>query len=115
MRRIIFDEAKLQEIFEYIKAGHTLAQTSNKFNICKDTLYRLMYTHNIKPYNINKVNTKSTRIYCYEDIPDWIITETCRLYKDTHMTSVEIRKQMQLKDYIFEDIIHHFYMHQQRL
>lgn len=106
MRRIIFDDAKLNEIFGFIQEGHTLEQTCNKYNISKDTLCRLMYQHNVKPYNINKVNTQSNRVYCYDDIPAYIITETCRLYRDTHMTNVEIRKQLKLKDYVFEDIIH---------
>lgn len=107
MRRIIFDEVKLQEIFGFIQDGHTLDQACNKFGICKDTLHKLMYKHNVKPYNLNKINNQSHHIYCYDDIPDWVIAETCRLYKDTHMTNVEIRKQMKLRDYIFDDIIHH--------
>ena len=107
MRRIIFDDAKLQEIFSFIQEGHTLAQTCNKYGICKDTLCRLMYKHNVKPYNLNKVNSQAHSIYCYDDIPDCVIAETCRLYSETHMTNVEIRRQMKLRDYMFEDIIHH--------
>ena len=106
MRRIIFDDAKINEIFGFIRDGHTLVQTCNKFNISTDTLHKLMYKHNVKPYNLNKVTAQYQPVYCYDDIPDWVIAETCRLYKDTHMTNVEIRKQMKLKEYIFDDIIH---------
>lgn len=97
MRRIIFNEETINKIRDYIESGHTMNETCNRFTLKYDTLRRVMFENNIKPYRKDKSHPKVLR----EDD----VSIICKLFSTTHMTMNDICKEVKLENYVVQDVI----------
>ncbi len=98
MRKIQFNEQTIQAIRDFISSGHTISETCNRFTLKEDTLRRVMYENNIKPYH--KEKQRNLRKVSSDDI-DLI----CSLYVNTNARMNDICKEVKLANYIVQDIL----------
>lgn len=97
MRKIVFNEETIDAIRDFINAGHTVQETCNRFTLKYDTLKRVMFENNIKPYR----QDKSHSIILTRDEENII----CKLYSTTCMTMYDICKEVKLSDYVVQQIL----------
>ena len=97
MKRIKFDEKTVNEIREYINQGHTVDQTCNRFTLKYDTLKRVMFENNMRPYHQDKSRPK--------EITKDLINLVCNLYEYTDITVDDICKEAKLENYIIQTIL----------
>lgn len=92
MRKIKFDDAMVSNISEFIKLGHTVKETSNKFGVCQDTIRRVMREHGIEPFFINKQHNPHI-------ISDEIKYQVCNLFEHSDMRMQDIVAETKLEWY----------------
>lgn len=97
MRRIKFNEETINDIRNFIDSGHTMAETCNRFTLKYDTLKRVMFENNIKPFR----KDKSHPIVMTRDEENII----CKLYSTTCMTIADICKEVKLPNYAVQSIL----------
>ena len=98
MRKIQFDQEQVDQIRDFIQAGHTIQETCNRFTLKEDTLRRVMYEHDIKSFYQNK----SRRV---RKIDPAAVDLVCNLYRNTNMPLADIVSQVKLEYYMVLDII----------
>lgn len=106
MRKIHFNEETITKIKQYINDGHTLNQVCNRFNIKYDTLKRVMFEYNIKPFYFEKSNNP---IKITEETENLV----CNLFKHTNTTLQDIRIQTKLEHYIVTHILENNFTQQE--
>ena len=99
MKRIKFNEETINEIRGFINSGHTMRETCNRFTLKYDTLKRVMFENNIKPYRKDKSHPK---VLVENDI-----STICKLFSTTHMTMNDICKEVKLENHVVQDVIRH--------
>ena len=97
MRKIHFNVETIDEIRKYIESGHTIHETCNRFTLKQDTLRRVMYENDIKPYHKNK----SRSVGVSDEVKSIIV----KLYKYTHMRMQDIVDEVKLPYYVVLDIL----------
>lgn len=97
MKRIIFNEETINNIRDYIESGHTMDETCNRFTLKYDTLRRVMFENNIRPYRKDKSHP---RVLLEDDV-----SIICKLFSTTHMTMNDICKEVKLENYVVRDVI----------
>ena len=97
MRKIQFNEETINAIKNFMEFGHTMDETCNRFTLKYDTLKRVMFENNLKPYRADK----SHPVIFTRDEENII----CKLYSTTSMTMKDICKEVKLPDYIVQKIL----------
>lgn len=97
MRRIIFNEETINAIRNFINEGHTMDETCNRFTLKYDTLKRVMFENDIKPFR----KDKSHPVILTRDEENTV----CKLYSTTNMTMIDICKEVKLPDFIVQKIL----------
>lgn len=98
MRKIQFNDETILEIRSFIESGHSIKETSNKFTIKPDTLRRVMFENDIKPFYTDK------RIV-YKDITPEYVAWVCNLYRNTNIKMKDIVDEVKLPYYKVKHII----------
>lgn len=97
MRKIQFNEETINAIKNFIGSGHTMEETCNRFTLKYDTLKRVMFENNLKPYR----EDKSHPVIFTRDEENIV----CKLYSTTSMTMKDICKEVKLPDYAVQKIL----------
>ena len=97
MRKIQFNEETINAIKNFIESGHTMEETCNRFTLKYDTLKRVMFENNLKPYR----EDKSHPVIFTRDEENIV----CKLYSTTSMTMKDICKEVKLPDYAVQKIL----------
>lgn len=97
MRKIQFDEKTIDAIRSYIAEGHTMPETCNRFTLKYDTLKRVMFENNIRPFYESRSHT--------QPVDPKKVQLVCNLYKSTKIRIDDIVHEAHLKRYTVYQIL----------